>query len=72
MSPSILTIISSRGTFLLRTAHSLAVNSTADTGDVDAVIILAATGLEAFLNELERLTDFADVDTEGRKRRVNT
>jgi len=57
---------SQRGSFLLRKAHEIAIHSKPDTGDVDAVLILAATGLEAFLNEMERLADVAGVDAEGR------
>ncbi|TKB56994.1 MAG: hypothetical protein E8D49_15325 [Nitrospira sp.] len=68
MSPAVMTLISTRGTFLLRKAHEIAIHSTIDTGDVDAVVILAATGLEAFLNELERLADMANVDPDGRLR----
>ncbi len=57
---------SQRGAFLLRKAHEIAVDSKLDTGDVDGVLILAATGLEAFLNELERFADASGVDPKGR------
>lgn len=66
MSPLIMGLTSNRGAFLVRKAHEIALSAETDTGDVDAVVILTATGVEAFLNQLERLADSAGVDPEGR------
>ena len=61
-----MTATSERGFFLLRKAHEIAADSKVDTGDVDAVLILATAGLEAFLNGLEHLADATNVDSKGR------
>ena len=55
MTPARLTLTSQRGPFLLKKAHALASIAEENSGDVDATILLAAAGVEAFLNDLKRV-----------------
>jgi hypothetical protein len=80
LTPIKISATSFRGPFLLQKARDMAATASPESGDPDAVIILATAGLEAFVNALEgpgtsidvhpRLIALAQVLFEAEKSRV--